>query len=71
MTLSRVRSLAETGEARRRRVEARLSVTEAARTLDVAPATLSRWEHGQRRPRGALALRYAQFLNELSELGDE
>jgi DNA-binding transcriptional regulator YiaG len=38
---------------------------EVARGVGVAVATVSRWEAGQRIPRGAAALRYGELLESL------
>lgn len=64
--LIRVRRMAATGAARSIRQEAGLSLTELAEAADVHRTTIFRWEHGQRRPRGAPALRYLAVLEELS-----
>ena len=65
LALSRARGLAASGEARERRLAARLSIAELAAEVGVAPATVSRWESGQRRPRGAAAIRYERLLDDL------
>lgn len=57
-----VRHLARTGEARRRRVAARLSLAEVADELDVSAATVSRWERGERLPKGSRAIAYGALL---------
>jgi DNA-binding transcriptional regulator YiaG len=63
--LSRLRSFLQTGEARRIRERAGLSLGEVARGLGVSPSTLHRWEGGKRSPRGEAALRYWQLLRRL------
>lgn len=64
--LVRVRSLAQRGTARRIRLKAGLSHAEIASPVGVTPATICRWELGERRPRGAAALRYLELLDALS-----
>lgn len=48
------------------RKQARLSQAEIAGALKIDRATVSRWETGQRLPRGTLAEAYANLLNRLS-----
>jgi len=66
LRLADVRELAESGEARRLRLRAGLSLGEVARELRVAVPTILRWETGERRPRGKAALWYAQLLEQLA-----
>jgi transcriptional regulator with XRE-family HTH domain len=61
-----VRRLARTGNARTLRESAGLSISEVARELGVSPAAVSRWERGQRVPRGASAERWARLLRQVS-----
>lgn len=63
--LARVRGLVRTGDARYIRLARGLSMGEVARCVGVAVATVSRWEAGQRIPRGAAALRYGELLESL------
>lgn len=63
--LAKVRGLVRSGNARYIRLARGLSVGEVARGVGVAKATVSRWEAGQRIPRGAAALRYGQLLESL------
>ena len=37
---------------------------EAARLMEVDPSTLARWEHGEREPTGAFAVRVTRFLTD-------
>jgi len=67
LALSRARSLAATGEGRRIREAARLSLTEVAAAIGVERSTLHRWEIGDRRPRGDAAVRYVELLDDLRE----
>jgi transcriptional regulator with XRE-family HTH domain len=68
LELSRVRSLAKLGTARSIRVAAGLTLGEVAGAVGVSEAAISRWESGERKPRGAAALKYAEVLQSL--LGD-
>lgn len=62
-----VRGLVESGAARSIREAARVSQPEVARTVRVDTSTISRWESGQRLPKGRAALRYAAVLQALLE----
>lgn len=64
--LSRIRALVRSGAARSIREGAGISLAEIAREVGVAVATVWRWEHGQRQPRGEAALRYGRVLEELT-----
>ena len=61
----RLRQLIESGEARDRRERARVPTTVLGDELGVWPATNTRWELGQRFPRGALARKYLRVLDQL------
>lgn len=65
LALAGVRALAATGEARRIRTRAQLSLGDIAQTCGVAPSTVHRWESGHRVPRGEPALRYGALLSAL------
>jgi DNA-binding transcriptional regulator YiaG len=65
--LADVREAARSGEARRLRLSAGLSLGEVAREIRVAVPTVLRWETGERRPRGKAALRYGRLLEQLAE----
>lgn len=67
--LVRVRELVRSGAARSIRVAAGLSLGEVAESVGVAPATVWRWEHGDRVPRGDAALRYGELLQALMRRG--
>lgn len=60
--LLRVRELARSGEARRLRLDAGLSLAEMGAPCGVDQATVWRWETGRRRPKGAPALTYEEIL---------
>lgn len=64
--LSRVRELVRSGEARRIRIDARLSLGEIAASVGITAACISRWESLDRTPRGEAALRYLDLLERLS-----
>jgi DNA-binding transcriptional regulator YiaG len=61
-----LRRLVKSGEARRIREEAGLSLGEAAAAASVSVAGLWRWEAGERVPTGDPALRYAGFLRKIA-----
>jgi DNA-binding transcriptional regulator YiaG len=62
------RRRARSGEGRRLREAAGLSLRELAAQVGVDAATLDRWERGLARPRRAAALRYQTVLAALAEL---
>jgi DNA-binding transcriptional regulator YiaG len=66
--LADVRALARSGRARSIRLAARVSLSEMAAEVRVAPSTVHRWETGQRAPHGAAALRYGMLLRRLRGL---
>ena len=59
--------LLRSGSARELRERAGLTIPALARQLDVMPATVSKWELGQRVPQGANARRYARLLRRLAD----
>lgn len=61
-----VRRLGRNGGARVIRESASVSASEVARELGVTPATVTRWELGQRTPRSDDAERWAELLRKLS-----
>lgn len=63
--LAAARALVLSGEARRVRVAASLSLVAVSRTIGADPSAVGRWERGERTPRGPAALRYAQLINRL------
>jgi DNA-binding transcriptional regulator YiaG len=60
-----VRQMTASGQAKAIRQAADVSQGEAATFVRVSDATISRWESGQRTPRGEAALRYGQLLRGL------
>lgn len=63
--LAQVRALVATGAARSIRLSANLSLAEVSETLGVSPATVLRWETGQRSPHGEAAIAYGRLLAQL------
>lgn len=63
--LRQIREVAANGYARTVRLHAGLSLREVADAIGVDPSTVHRWEHGDRRPRGAPALRYGELIDRL------
>lgn len=60
------RAAAGSGRGERLREAAGLSRAELAAIVGVSAAAVSRWEHGQRRPRGENAAAYAQALRQVA-----
>jgi DNA-binding transcriptional regulator YiaG len=65
LRLAQVRAAVSSGEARRLREEAQLSIGEVARACGVDQSTVWRWERGTRQPRGRPALALADLLEDL------
>lgn len=61
------REAARSGRGERLRIAAGISQGELAAAIGVTPAAVSRWEAGERRPRGDAAVAYAQLLRSLAE----
>jgi DNA-binding transcriptional regulator YiaG len=68
VALARVRRLASSGVAKKRREDADVSLSEVASATEVSTTTVYRWENGLRRPTGEAALRYGRLLEELREV---
>ena len=68
LTVSMVREMCRSGEARRLRKARRLSLAEVAAPVGTSVAVLARWEVGTSRPRADFALRYGRVLAELAAL---
>jgi DNA-binding XRE family transcriptional regulator len=66
-----VQQLYASGEARRVRVACGLSIPPLADIAGVHPATMGRWETGERRPSRANALRIAPALREMVKVAPE
>lgn len=66
MVLVEMRRRIAEGEALAIRHAARLSQAEVAEHCGVNQQTISRWEHGERVPRGPKGVRYAELILELS-----
>jgi DNA-binding transcriptional regulator YiaG len=59
------RRLAKSGEGRRIRIHAGLSIGEVAEVCHVSHVSVGRWERGIRRPTGSAAIRYAELMTAL------
>jgi DNA-binding XRE family transcriptional regulator len=68
VALVRVRRLASSGVAKKRREDAGLSIADIAEAIGVSATTVFRWENSLRRPTGEAALRYGRLLDELREV---
>jgi transcriptional regulator with XRE-family HTH domain len=67
VALAEVRLATESGHAKAVRQAARISQSELARNVGVSQASISRWEAGNRIPRGKAARRYAKVLRALEK----
>lgn len=67
LRISALRHLADSGRARELRLLAQLSLPEVAAACGVSHVCISRWERGERRPRGPGALRYGALLDALTK----
>lgn len=65
LLLAWVRDACATGEALRVRVDSGLSQGEIAAVVPATVPSISRWENGERVPRGDAALAYARVLKRL------
>jgi DNA-binding transcriptional regulator YiaG len=69
--LAVLRQMCLSGEARRIRQQAKLSLGDIAAEVGAsAPPTVQRWETGQRMPRGYQATKYLRVLRRLEALGE-
>lgn len=66
--LAEVRQLIGTGEARRLRERAGMSLSETAKACEVDTSTVWQWEMRRRNPRGDRALRYHRVLKRFEAL---
>jgi DNA-binding transcriptional regulator YiaG len=64
--LIEARDAARSGRAARLRIAVGLSQAELAAAIGVTAACISRWEHGERKPRGVAAVEYGRVLRELA-----
>lgn len=65
--LVEARDAARSGRGTRLRVAAGLSQAELAAAVGVSASCVSRWEAGERRPRGEIAVAYVRVLRTLAE----
>lgn len=65
MLLVEAHKKARSGDAKKIRRRAGLTMAHVAAVVGVSESTVSRWEGGSRKPRGEHALRWAALLNEL------
>lgn len=63
--LQRLRQRTTSGEARRIRQLARLSLDDVATDIGTDASSISRWERAESLPRGEAAIRYARLLDRL------
>jgi DNA-binding transcriptional regulator YiaG len=68
--VAEVRALLASGEARRMREQARVSLAEMARHVGCAHSSVLRWEEGRRVPSEDNTLRYGRLLNLLGRRDD-
>src|SRR5690349_9422666 len=61
--LAQVRAAVSSGEARRLREQAQLTIGEVAHACGVDQSTVWRWERGMRQPRGRPALALADLID--------
>jgi DNA-binding transcriptional regulator YiaG len=66
-----IRRLQDTGQARRIREQAGVSVALLARSIGVQEATIWRWETGRSRPREDAALRWLEALQRMAGGADD
>lgn len=66
--LAELRRATTTGEARAIRERSHLTRADVARALSVNPSNVSRWESGQRLPRGPVARQYLNLLRRLDRI---
>jgi DNA-binding transcriptional regulator YiaG len=66
LLLIEAREAARSGRGAALRTGAGISQAELADSIGVSAPCISRWEAGERRPRGAAALAYARVLHDLA-----
>jgi DNA-binding transcriptional regulator YiaG len=67
MLLVEAHKKARSGDAKKIRQKAGLTMAQVAAVIGVGESTVSRWEGGSRKPRGEHALKWAALLNELEQ----
>ncbi len=67
LMLASARTLAATGEGRRCRIAAGLSLREVASAIGASPTTVWRWEMAERSPRGSSAVAWASLVRALKK----
>ena len=68
--IAKARAMCRSGEARRIREVAGVSLAEVGAEVGTTAPTVQRWETGQRVPRGEAALRYGRLLRSLRRMVD-
>ena len=71
LAVIRARHLLRSGAGREARVRSGLSLADVSAACGVSMNTLWRWEHGDRSPRPAAALRYLELVDGLLSLESE
>ena len=72
MLLAQARKRVRDGtSARDIRRAAGVTLADMAKALGVDESAVSRWENGNRKPRGDVAIRWAELLAELTRMSDE
>jgi DNA-binding transcriptional regulator YiaG len=71
VSLAEVRKAARDGRARAVREAASISQVEVANALGVTQACISKWESGERVPRGRAAQEYAQLIQQLARFTED
>ena len=67
--LARVKRLTRSGAAQMIRIRSGISLRELGQAVGVGPATILRWERGDRSPKGDKALAYGRALDDLTKAG--
>ena len=65
LLIARARTWARSGEGRRRREEAQLSIRDVGRAIGLSNVTIHRWETQQNLPSGDSAVRWVELLDQL------
>lgn len=68
LELARVNELLQSGEAANVRRRAGVTQSQVARTIGVRPATVCRWEKGERTPTSRSAVRLGALLDDLARI---